>query len=80
MIFLFVYSIVGRVYKRTKTNEEMYRQPEDEWEIEHLNEERTKLVVENEKLKQKLERKKKQNTRFERKSGDGACASWFEHR
>ena len=35
----------------------MYRQPEDEWEIERLNEERTKLVVENEKLKQKLERK-----------------------
>jgi len=59
LIFLFVYSIVGRVYKRTKTNEEMYRQPEDEWEIEHLNEERTKLVVENEKLKQKLERKKR---------------------
>ena len=42
----------------TKTNEEMYRQPEDEWEIERLNEERSKLVVENEKLKQKLERKK----------------------
>ena len=36
----------------------MYRQPEDEWEIERLNEERSKLVVENRELKQKLERKK----------------------
>jgi hypothetical protein len=36
----------------------MYRQPEDEWEIERLNEERSKLVEENKKLKEKLERKK----------------------
>lgn len=36
----------------------MYRQPEDEWKIERLNEERSKLVVENKKLKEKMERKK----------------------
>ena len=36
----------------------MYRQPEDVWEIERLNEERSKLVVENRELKRKLERKK----------------------
>jgi hypothetical protein len=36
----------------------MYRQPEDEWEIERLNEERSKLVVENKKLKEKMGRKK----------------------
>ena len=58
----------------------MYRQFEDMERIDCLEDERLKLLVENRELKQKLERKKKQNTRFEKKSGDGACASWFKHR
>ena len=61
--------MIGRVYNTTQTNEEMYRQIEDKWEIDRLNEEVERLTRaltqaqygEYEKEQQELRRAELQN-------------------
>lgn len=56
MIFLFVYSLLTGFIQ--DDSNAMYRQMEDIEEIDRLDQERVRLLVENRELKQKLERKK----------------------
>ena len=58
MKFLFVYLLLAEFYQQSIQHNEMYRDIEDKDEIDRLDEERLRLLVENRELKNKMGRKK----------------------